>query len=178
MLQFNQRLNKALSVISALVMIVMMLHIVAHALGRFLFDAPIYGTLEIVEFWYLPMVVLLGIPAAQLQNEQITVTLAIERMNHRTAIVFKIFACVLGGLVSLGFALFGLAEARENMEMGLTAGVLQILTWPVYFLVPLVFVLLAILYVIDIAMILKSGEPEVDLVTGERVGQSIENSVV
>lgn len=178
MLKFNQSLNKVLSIITAIALIVMMLHVVLNAFMRFSLHAPIYGTNEITAFWYLPMVALLGIPAAQLQNEQIIVTLAIDRMNHRTASIFKIFACILGGLVSLGFAWFGFEEALDNMAMGSTAGVTDIITWPVYFLVPSVFVLLAILYVIDILMILKTGEPEVDLVTGERVEHDIKENVL
>src|SRR5699024_7793184 len=120
----------------ATAIIVMMVHIVVHALARSLFDAPIYGTNEIVEYWYLPVVALLGIPAAQLQKEHITVTMVIERARPATASVFTIFACVLGALVSLAFAWFGLDKALENMAIGQTADVSDIITWPVYFLVP------------------------------------------
>lgn len=163
MLKFNNALNKALTTITAIAVIVMMLHIVVHALARSLFDAPIYGTNEIVEYWYLPVVALLGIPAAQLQTEHITVTMVTERARTTTASAFKVFACVLGALVSIGFAWFGLMKSLENMAIGSTADVSDIVTWPVYFLVPIVFVLLAVLYVLDAVVILRTGEPEPDL---------------
>lgn len=178
MLKFNQGLNRVLSIITAIALIVMMLHVVLHALLRYFANAPIYGTNEIVAYWYLPIVALLGIPAAQLQKEHITVTLAIERMSDKTAGVFKIFAAVVGALLSLGFAWYGFEEAMENMAMGSTAGVTDITTWPVYFLVPVVFVLLAVLFIIDIMVILRTGDPEVDLVTGARVDHGIEDNVV
>ncbi|GAA4283048.1 hypothetical protein GCM10022261_05790 [Brevibacterium daeguense] len=178
MLKFNQGLDKALSIVTAIALILMMLHIVLHAVMRFSFNAPIYGTNEIVAYWWLPIVALLGIPAAQLQKEQITVTLAVDRMNHKTASIFKIFAAVLGVLVSLGFAWFGFEEAMDNMAMGSTAGVTDITTWPVYFLVPVVFVLLAILYFLDIVLIARTGEPDVDLTTGERVEHEIEDAII
>src|SRR5699024_579119 len=73
MLTFTRVLGKCLTITTAAEIIVMMVHIVVHALTRSLFDAPIYGTNEIVEYWYLPVVALLGIPAAQLQKEHITV---------------------------------------------------------------------------------------------------------
>ena len=79
MLTFTKSSTECLTITTAAAVIVMMLHIVIHALTRSLFDAPIYGTNEIVEYWYLPIVALLGIPAAQLQKEHITVTMAIER---------------------------------------------------------------------------------------------------
>jgi TRAP-type C4-dicarboxylate transport system permease small subunit len=170
---FTRILDKWLTVTTATAIIVMMLHIVTHALARSLFDAPIYGTNEIVEYWYLPIVALLGIPAAQLQKEHITVTMAIERARPATAAVFTIFACVLGALVCLAFAWFGLSKALDNMAIGSTADVSSIITWPVYFLVPIVFVLLAVLYVLDSVVIARTGKPVDGSVTGEpRIGDT------
>lgn len=153
----------------------MMLHIVIHALTRSLFDAPIYGTNEIVEYWYLPIVALLGIPAAQLQKEHITVTMATERARPATASVFTVFACILGGLVSLAFAWFGLMKALENTAIGSTADVSDIITWPVYFLVPIVFVLLAALYVLDAVLIARTSESELDRATGRPAEYDADN---
>ncbi|MCK1801648.1 TRAP transporter small permease [Brevibacterium sp. R8603A2] len=178
MLKFNQGVDKILSVLTAIALIVMMLHVVAHALLRYFFNSPIYGTNEIVAYWYLPMIALLGIPAAQLQKEHITVSLVIERMSHGTAAFFKVFAFALSALVSIGFAWFGFEEALENMEMGSTAGVTDIITWPVYFLVPLVFVVLAILFIVDIVVTLRTGDPEIDLLTGEHAEHDIEETVI
>lgn len=175
MLSFTRTLNKCLTTITAVALIVMMVHIVVHALARSLFDTPIYGTNEIVEYWYLPIVALLGIPAAQLQKEHITVTMVIERARSSTASVFTISACVLGALVSIGFAWFGLMKALENMAIGSTADVSDIITWPVYFLVPIVFVLLAALYVLDAFVIVHTGKPDLDLVTGQPAERDAED---
>ena len=175
MLTFTEVLNKCLTITTAAAIIIMMLHIVIHALTRSLFDAPIYGTNEIVEYWYLPIVALLGIPAAQLQKEHITVTMAIERARPATASVFRVFACILGALVSLAFAWFGLMKALENMAIGSTADVSDIITWPVYFLVPIVFVLLAALYVLDAVLIARTGESELDRVTGRPAEHDADN---
>ena len=152
---FTKVLDKWLTVTTAAAIIVMMLHIVTHALTRSIFHAPIYGTNEIVEYWYLPIVALLGIPAAQLQKEHITVTMAIERAKPATAAVFTVFACLLGALVSVAFAWFGLMKALENTAIGSTADVSAVITWPVYYLVPVVFVLLAVLYILDVVAMLR-----------------------
>lgn len=175
MLTFNRILDKWLTVTTAAAIIVMMLHIVTHALARSLFDAPIYGTNEIVEYWYLPIVALLGIPAAQLQKEHITVTMAVDRAKPATAAVFKVFAAILGALVSLAFAWFGLLKALENTAIGSTADVSDVITWPVYYLVPIVFVLLAVLFVLDAVVIIRTGQPDLDLVTGEPAEPDLEN---
>src|SRR5699024_7679926 len=94
-------------------------------------------------------------------------TMVIERARPATASVFTIFACVLGALVSLAFAWFGLDKALEKMAIAQTADVSDIITWPVYFLVPVVFVLLAVLYVLDAVVIARTGQTDLDLVTGE-----------
>ena len=167
MVKLNAVLNKCLTITTAAAIIIMMLHIVTHALMRSLFDAPIYGTNEIVEYWYLPIVALLGIPAAQLQKEHITVTMLTERARPATASVFTVFACILGALVSLAFAWFGFMKALENMAIGSTADVSDIITWPVYFLVPVVSILLAVLYVLDAVLIVRTSEPELDRATGQ-----------
>lgn len=146
-MQWIRSLDRSLSIVTSIALIVMMLHIVLHAVMRGFFQAPITGTNEIVTFYYLPLVALLGIPAAQLKREHITVTLFIDRMGERAAITLTVIACAIGAALSVGFAYFGLLEALSNLESGSTAGVTAIITWPIYFLVPIVFTLLALLYV-------------------------------
>ena len=46
-------------------------------------------------------------------------------------------------------------KALENMAIGQTADVSDIITWPVYFLVPIVFILLATLYLLDAVLIAR-----------------------
>lgn len=167
MLRINKSLDKVLSLITAITLIIMMLHVVLNALLRYFVLSPIDGTNEIVAYWYLPIVALLGIPAAQLRKEHIAVSLVLERMSHKTAQVFKFFACSVGALLSLGFAWFGFEEALSNMASGSTAGVTQIITWPAYMLVPLVFVLLALLFIGDSVAIVRRDQKLVSNAEGE-----------
>lgn len=178
MLQFIKGLDSVVSIITAITLVAMMVHVVLHALMRSLFQAPLTGTNEIVAYWYLPLVALLGIPAAQLKHEHITVTLALERMRDKTATVFKVFACVVGALLSIAFAYYGLGEALSNMASGSTAGVTRITVWPVYFLVPVVFVLLAGLLTIHAAAILRGQAPKVDVVDKDRDEHDLVDNVV
>ena len=178
MLAFSRRLNTALSAVTAVVMVLMVIHIIAHALMRHLFNMPLYGTNEIVAFWYLPFVALLGIPAAQLQKEHISVTLVTDRLGAATARIFLLFGEVLAILMSIGFAWFGFHEALGNAARKSTAGVTDIMTYPMYFLVPIVFVLLALLYVLDIILVMRTGRPDVDPITGEAATNHIDESVL
>ena len=169
MTRVNAGIDKVLSVLAAVATVLMMLHVVAHALLRFFLNSPLYGTNEIVAYWYLPAIALLGIPAAHLQNEHITVTLVTERMGRIYKNILGLFVGAVCILVSMGFAFFGFEEAMEKMEMGATAGVTDIVTWPIYFLVPLTFVLLALLHAFDMYVIARTGDPDLDPITGEAI---------
>lgn len=138
----------------------MIFHIVLNALLRAFADSPLYGTNEVASFWYMPIVVLLGLAAAQIQKEQITVTLVTGRMHTRTAAIFTLFGCTVGGLLSVVLAWLGLEEAVSKMDLGATAGVTAITTWPVYFVVPIAFLLLAVIYVVDFLEVLKTRNIE------------------
>ena len=153
MTRVNAGMDKVLSVLTAIAVVAMMLHVVAHALMRFFLNSPLYGTNEIVSYWYLPIVALLGIPAAHLQKEHITVVLLVENLGRKVQNVFMVF---------------GFREAMDKMSMGATAGVTDIVTWPVYFLVPLVFFVLAALYILDIFVVARTGSPDIDVRTGEK----------
>ena len=60
------------------------------------------------------------------------------------------------------------------MAIGQTADVSDVITWPVYFLVPIVFVLLAVLYVLDAVVIARTGQPDPDMVTGAPAEHDLE----
>lgn len=147
--QLSKLLGRVLSVITALVIVTMMLHVVINALLRFFFSTPIYGTNEIAGFWYLPAIALLGIPVAQLQREHIVVALLLDRMSPRAAGWCMLLANSATAAVCAGFAWFGLQRALEQMELGATAGVTTIITWPVFFLLPAVFGLMTLICVLE-----------------------------
>lgn len=174
MQKFLKVFDRVLSVAAAVTLITMMLHVVLHAILRSTIKAPIYGTNEIVAFWYLPLVALLGIPAAQIVKEHIAVSLVVDQVSTGAAKTFRFFGFSLAILVSIGFAYFGFGDAMEKMEMGATAGVTDITTWPVYFLVPVIFVLLAVIYIYDLVVALKGDGSTVNLATGQETGLEAE----
>lgn len=151
--------DASLSALAAIALVAMMLHTVAHALMRSVFGAPLYGTNELVSYWYLPVVTLLGFVAAQLRKEHISVSLVFDRLKERNQLEYTVISRVLGIALFLGLAWFGLTEAIGDIQTGLTAGVTTIVVWPVKLLVPIAFVLLGALYLLDIIQRVKSLRP-------------------
>lgn len=156
-------INRVLSMIAAATLVIMMFHVVGSALMRFFMNSPVYGTNEIVEYWYLPLIALFGIPAAQIKGEQITVTLAIDRMKKANADFFQVFSLALGAALSVAFAWFGMLEALGKASISATAGVTSIPAWPAYFIVPVVFMLLAYLYIEEIFSEDRNGSVTTEL---------------
>jgi tripartite ATP-independent transporter DctM subunit len=138
--------------------LVMMTHIVAQAVGR-KSGLTIPDTLETVEFWYMPLVAMLGFISAHLRGENVVTDLLMEhirpvRLQRALGALFSA-ACTL---MCLGFAYFGWIEALRAQDISKTAGTSSLVIWPVYFVVPVVFGVLAVLHGRD-AMSSARGGP-------------------
>jgi TRAP-type C4-dicarboxylate transport system permease small subunit len=124
---------------AVVVTFVMMLHVTLNAMLRTFGGNPVPYTLETVQYWYLPIVAFLGFVAAQRRGQHIAADLIFERLPNQTR-RFVLGAVLLAcAVVSLGFAWFGMGEAVHAMDIEATAGVSDLIAWPVYFLVPLAF---------------------------------------
>lgn len=137
-------LERAVEIPAVVVVFAMMLHVTANALSRSLLDHPLEHTLEIVQYWYLPIIALLGFVAAQARGQHIAADLVYEKLppvaqGPMLAVLYGVSA-----LVCAAFARYSWPEALDARRLGQTAGVTDLPSWPVYFLVPLVFAILAV----------------------------------
>lgn len=146
---FRRAVVTSLSAMAALALIIMMCHIVLNAILRFGFNSPVTGTNEVVEYWYLPFVALAGIPAAQLNKEHIIVNIITERFSLLTAKLFAIFILSLALIFSLSVTWFGFQVAQNQASINATGGVINIIVWPAYFIVPIMFGLLSIVLLME-----------------------------
>lgn len=117
----------------------MMVHVTANALMRTFANDPLPHTLEITQYWYLPIIAFLGFIAAQARGQHIAADLIYERFPEATKRYVLAVLSVVAAVVCLGFAWFGWGEAVHAKEIGKTAGVSDLVAWPPYFLVPLCF---------------------------------------
>lgn len=137
-----------LDVPTTLAIFAMMIHITANALFRSLANQPLAQTLEIVQYWYLPVVALLGFVTAQHRNEHITAGLIYEKLPRVVQRFVHLSTLVACCLVSFGFAWHGWGEAVSALEVNMTAGPSEVIIWPVYFLVPLAFACLTLQFAV------------------------------
>jgi len=129
---------------AVVVLFVMTLHVVANALMRTFLRQPIPDTLEVVQFWYLPIIALLGMIAAQQAGQHIAAELIYDKLTPQGKKIYSSVGLVLCMAVSIGFVWFGGLEAIHAAEIGRTSGPTGLPIWPVYFLVPITFGTLAV----------------------------------
>lgn len=164
MLKLTKILEWLISGLAGLALLVMMLLSLANALGRTWFQTPIYGANEIVANWFLPALVLLAIPGAQVWKEHINVALIVETLSKRSLAWMRLFTCVVGAALSALLTWYGFEEALAKTAVQATGGITSIPIWPAYYFVPLGFGLTTVVLILDAW--LGFTKPEQDLNTG------------
>lgn len=146
----RRRLTLALSAMAAVALLAMMAHTVLSTTLRTVADDPVYGTYEIVESWYLPIIGLVGLLAAHLQGEHIRVTALVDRFPQLDQRVISIARAATAALFCFFVAVFSFRQGLEDTAVGMTAGVTTIPIWPVLLMVPVAFFVLGCFYVADV----------------------------
>ena len=145
----------------------MMLLVVANALLRFLFNAPIAGTLEITES-LLTVLIFLSLALTQYEGGHVRVLLLVKRLPAPSRRIAKLAAMILGVVffawctyAAWGFAMKSLAVDEHEW------GTIQFPLYPVKFVIVAGLLLLTIQFLLDaIAVALGRDRHESDLATG------------
>ncbi|MEC7257221.1 MAG: TRAP transporter small permease [Pseudomonadota bacterium] len=132
-------LIKAASFAGAICVVLMMLHVTADVVGRYLFNAPLPGTIVVVANYYMIIVVFLAIGAAEEQRAHISVDVLTDLMPERPRNLLSIFASVLTVAVVTVLMISGYTEATKKTAMVATKeqGSQLFEVWQSYWFVPL-----------------------------------------
>ncbi|ASM75303.1 tripartite ATP-independent periplasmic transporter, DctQ component (plasmid) [Pseudosulfitobacter pseudonitzschiae] len=129
----------AYAVIGAISVALMMLHITADVIGKFVFNQPLPGTIPIVSQFYMVFATFLPLAMVERANSHISVEIIVQNFPKRMQDFIAMLACALGTIM------FGLLTWRALIEAGRKYSVgtfsyeqgHKILTWPTYYIVPL-----------------------------------------
>lgn len=147
---------KIFNIIASVGIVIMMLHILANVLTRYLFNSPLPNTLEYVSYWYLPVVAALGFVLAKQANEFIDAPLIFDKLTWGNRRILVIMFSGMGIVVCSAYAYFTFVnEALHGLKVQTTGGVSSVPIWPVFFLVPAIFAILAVLYLIDLVRAIR-----------------------
>ena len=143
--------DRAIILAGGLIILVATLHVAADVILKYLFAAPIPGTIVWVSSYYMVAIVFLPLVSAELRNQHITVDLwprvspRLDRLALR--LTWALSAAVHGLLAWNSWR--DAARKFEEGEFALDQGG-TVITWPGYFLLPLGFALIAALLVAKI----------------------------
>lgn len=140
--------------LSGLAMLVMMLHITLDVGIRYFFNGQIVGTLEVVSFYYMVILVFLALGYVENHSENIRVDLFAQMMPQRAQFALYILAC-LAGLVFFGMLFWQtLHDAISATRRGEDAmSNFTFIIWPARWALPLGF---AGVFLATVSNLLKS----------------------
>ncbi|MBB3994840.1 TRAP-type C4-dicarboxylate transport system permease small subunit [Sulfitobacter undariae] len=140
-------LAKASSLIGTLCVIAMMLHVTADVAGRYLFNAPLPGTIVVVANYYMIILVFLAIGVAEEKKAHISVEFVADMMPQRVQNGFSVFSSlftvgVIGVLMVAGYSA---AEKKTKIGATLEQGSQMIEVWQSYWAIPVGAALMALI---------------------------------
>lgn len=152
-------LANVLLVVGTLALALMATHVISDVVGRLIFNHPVYGTTEIVSFYYMVGAVCLPLAYLELRDEHITVDvfyLKMPRLLRRVVFIFSILAtAVFFGLFAYQ-AWFDSLRAMSSREIVMGASLIEI--WPSRFFMPISFGLLVLACLLRVAKVILTPE--------------------
>ncbi len=160
-------LSRSASLIGAICVVLMMLHVTADVLGRYLFNAPLPGTIVVVANYYMVILVFIAIGVAEEKRAHISVEFLTDLMPPRPRTALSVFASLLTVGVMAVLMIAGWEEAVKKTKGGATMeqGSQMIEIWQSYWLIPVGAALMAAIAayrVIVTATGAKTGLREID----------------
>jgi len=149
------------NIIGSIFLIGMMLMIVGDVTGRYLFNQPIHGTLEITEFVMVAMVYL-TLAHTQAIKAHIKVELLIDRVGRNSRLILELITYFLGLTIFVFICWQGVMSAIDAWEIEeVTDGYIPFPTLPAKATIPIGSLILCIRFTVDMVTAIK------ELITGK-----------
>ncbi|HEX2987788.1 MAG TPA: TRAP transporter small permease [Chloroflexota bacterium] len=121
--------SAGMSTVGAVALLIMMFWVVADVLLRFLFDRPLLGSYEIVEYMMVAFV-FMSFAYAQFCKAHISVPVVVERLGPRARAVLDIITGIITLLVTAVMVWGALKQTQDMWAAHMTSAVLFIPKWP------------------------------------------------
>ncbi|GIX15811.1 MAG: C4-dicarboxylate ABC transporter [Paracoccaceae bacterium] len=150
-------LLSALGLFAGILVFAVMLLVVANVIMRFLFNAPIAGTLELTES-ALPLIVFLSLAFTQMRDGHIRVVVITRHLGPVWRRALAAAGLICGAALFAWAAHAGWLMSVKSLAIGeLERGSIRFPLWPVKFAVFLGLALLAIQFAIDAIALAVAG---------------------
>lgn len=155
------RTSDVLGVLAGAALVLMMLHITAEVIARYVFASPLHGTVEIVSTYYMVAVVFLPLALIERVNGHIIVELLSKHFPARAQELLIAVVALVSAAFFLAFAWQTWGDALTKYEIGEQAlGTVAVTVWPTRFYIPVGCALLGVV-LIRKAILLYKGDNSV-----------------
>ena len=133
-------LSNSLATLGGICLVLMMLQMAVDVVLKYLLNAPIEGTLEIVSTYYMVGVVFLPLALSEINHQHIAVDLGLRALSRHLRTRIYIFNCLI---CAAFFAILGyqtLLDAIEAVRVGeIMMGSIFVTIWPARWFLPIGF---------------------------------------
>ena len=130
--------SNGFNLVAAVALVAMMLHVNLDVLGRFLFNAPLPMTTEVVSAYYMVAVVFLPLAAIEWRDGHISVEIITQFIGDRPQRLLLVMTGLLSAAYFAAIAWRTWLVAVDKYQIGeFITGVATLSIWPTRFLVPL-----------------------------------------
>lgn len=142
MLKLGRALSKLidlLTIISGLAIALMMLHVTADVVARFVFRSPLPGTMTVVSYYYMAIAAFMPLAFAEQKSAHISVEIVTDLLPTYVQKHLAGWLLVISAAVFLGLTIrtWGEALAKWEINASVVQGVDSISVWPTYFFLPI-----------------------------------------
>lgn len=142
------RVSDLLGVLGGVALVLMMLHITAEVIARYVFSSPLHGSVEIVSAYYMVGVVFLPLALIERVNGHIVVELLSKHFPQRAQEILIAVVSLASAMFFAAFAWQTWGDALKKYEIGEQAlGTVAVTVWPTRFYIPVSCALLALVLV-------------------------------
>lgn len=132
-------LSRAATFVGAFVIVLMMVHVTADVVSKFVFSKPLPGTIALVSGYYMVVVTFLCLCVVEAKNGHIDVELVADHLPARVQRALTALALVIALVIYSAFTWKTLMVANDKFAVGAfeTEQRVKIITWPSYYIVPI-----------------------------------------
>lgn len=154
------RVVDATTIVGAFAVALMMVHITADVVGKFLFLSPVPATIALVSHYYMVVVAFLPLAFAERSDGHITVEVVTEllpmRMQHHLGAFATLLSAIVFGLLT--WRTFPEAMTKHEIGAFLIELGIKVPIWPSYYLLPIGTGLMVLVLLYKLARYVRGGE--------------------
>lgn len=149
MVKIAEKLTHLLGWIAGLTVVLMMIHVMVDVIGKYVFNAPLPGTAEVVAAYYMIGCVFLPLAWVEASGGSIVVEVIYEKVSPRARRVMLKLADIVSIIYYSVLGWFSWGVATHAWRINETVdGIWRITTWPAKFLLPFGFAIAVIVIVL------------------------------